>query len=140
MLKVEYLVLADYVRADNGVVHIMAAGIDTIQAPHVPYAKLIHAAIRISFDTDDPPGSEHTFKLIFMEEDQQRASIEGTFHTPDRNPDIPVHWRIGSLFNLAMSLPLPSYGEYGIELLLDGAPAAEAPLRVIPAEPAGERP
>lgn len=36
MPELDYMVLADYVRQDGGVVHIMGAGVDTVFASAVP--------------------------------------------------------------------------------------------------------
>ena len=36
MPELDYMVLADYVRQDNGVIHIMGAGMDTIATSAVP--------------------------------------------------------------------------------------------------------
>jgi hypothetical protein len=36
MPELDYMVLAEYVRQDNGVIHIMGAGVDTVATPAVP--------------------------------------------------------------------------------------------------------
>lgn len=33
MPELDYMLLADYVRQDGGVVHVMGAGVDTVTAP-----------------------------------------------------------------------------------------------------------
>ena len=50
MPELDYMVLADYVRQDAGVIHIMGAGVDTVTAPAVPTVQPFGVALRITED------------------------------------------------------------------------------------------
>ena len=65
-MQLDYMVLADYVRQDGGVIHILGAGIDTIVAARVPAIQPLGIALRISFDAADPIGQAHHVKVSFI--------------------------------------------------------------------------
>jgi hypothetical protein len=136
MPTLDYMVLADYVRQDNGVVHIMGAGIDTITAPHLPAAHLAHVAIKLIFGTEEVPGTRHTFKLLFMGDDKQLSAVKGTFKVPERIEGVPVHWKTSALLNLRLALPFERYGDYSLDFLIDEQQEKDVNLRVVPPEKA----
>ncbi|GAB3279046.1 hypothetical protein GCM10027589_05420 [Actinocorallia lasiicapitis] len=133
MPELDYMVLADYVRMDAGVAHIMAAGIDTIRADRLPAAHNAHLAVRLTFGGDEVPGADHLLRLIFSSNDKVLSSVSGTLQVPDRPPGVPVHWRTGMLLNFVMTLPLPELGDYALALVLDERSLKEVDLRVVPA-------
>jgi len=57
--ELDYMVLADYVRQDGGVIHIMGAGVDTVTAPVVPSTgksdRLVPATMAGSWCLDTGP-------------------------------------------------------------------------------------
>ncbi|WP_433351717.1 DUF6941 family protein [Microtetraspora malaysiensis] len=132
MPQLDYMVLADYVRADGASLHIMGAGIDTIQAASVPAARQVGIALRLTFDSTDDPEARHALALIFQSTDKVLATIRGEFDTPPRNDDLPVHWKTGVIMALPTMLPLPQYGDYSLELTLNDEPVKSIDLRVIP--------
>jgi hypothetical protein len=118
-MQLDYMVLADYVRQDYGVVHIMGAGIDTIQAAHLPSVQQLGVAMRISFDTADQVGQQHHVKVSFLGPDHPVLTAEATFITPSQQPGVPEHWRTGLGVAFQIAVPLPSYGDYTCELAID---------------------
>ena len=118
-MQLDYMVLADYVRQDSGVVHIMGAGIDTIQAPHLPAVQQLGVALRISFDAADQVGQQHRVKLSFVGPQHSVLTAEAVLVTPPHPPEVPEHWRIGLGVALQMPVPLPAYGDYTCELAID---------------------
>lgn len=132
MPELDYMVLADYVRQDGGVIHIMAAGVDTIFAPVVPTVQPFGVALRISFDTVEEPGEEHRLTVTFIGPDNRLLDANATFVTPPRQPGVPAHWRTGLGVALQIPVPLPQYGDYSCELDIDdGAITKSYEFRVI---------
>jgi hypothetical protein len=119
MPELDYMVLADYVRQDGGVVHIMGAGVDTIAAPAVPTVQPFGIALRMSFGTTEQPGEQHSLTLSFIGPDAPILSANANFVTPPRAPGVPEHWRTGLGVALQMAVPLPQYGDYSCELSID---------------------
>jgi len=120
MPQLDYLVLADYVRQDSGVIHIMGAGVDTVIAPAVPTVQPFGVALRISFGTTEEPGEEHQLTVSFIGPDAPVLGANATFVTPPRAPGVPEHWRTGLGVALQIPVPLPQYGDYSCELDIDG--------------------
>jgi hypothetical protein len=62
----EYLMLAEYVRQDAGMTHIMGAGIDTFAIPAgQPMALPVGIVARITFSSRDEVGAAHNPLLVF---------------------------------------------------------------------------
>ncbi|HEX4829587.1 MAG TPA: hypothetical protein VH478_00655 [Trebonia sp.] len=120
MPELDYMVLADYVRQDNGVIHIMGAGIDTITAPTVPTVVPLGIALKLSFDTTERPGEVHQLTVAFIGADKPVMDASATFTTPPRPPHLPEHWKTGLGVALQIPVPLPQYGDYSCELSVDG--------------------
>ncbi len=129
------MVLADYVRIDNGIAHIIGANFDTIYASQLPSARTVHAALRFVASRDDVPGASHALQLIISSEDRQIGSLTGTVVIPDRSPGTPVHWRTGLFIDMQIPLLMTTYGDYAIDLVLNGEQLKSVDLRVVPGRP-----
>src|SRR5260370_32454537 len=119
MPELDYMVLADYVREDTGTIHIMGAGIDTFTVPQVPAAAPVGIALRITFGRTEEVGGRHLLKLIFQGPDQHLLDIDASFLTPPQPAGVPEHWRTAVGMALRLMLPLPAYGDYSLELVID---------------------
>lgn len=119
MPALDYMVLADYVRQDGGVIHILGAGMDTIQSPLVPFVQPLGVALRISFGTTEQVGEEHHVTVSFVGPDQPVLSASARFTTPPRPPGVPEHWRAALGVALQLAVPIPRYGDYSCELDID---------------------
>jgi hypothetical protein len=139
MPELDYMVLADYVRQDGAVIHIMGAAIDTIYAPIVPTVQPLGVALRISFGTTEEPGEEHHLTVSFIGPDRRLLDVSATFATPPRAPGVPEHWRTGLGIAVQIPVPLPQYGDYSCELHIDdGLITKSYDFRVIPPAAQGE--
>lgn len=129
MPDVDFMVLCDYVRADGGLLHMIAAGIDRIHAPSVPSGQNVGIALRVSLtraECDHP----HQLQLVFQDEDGNRLSdFRAEFRTAYPTDSTPG-WPATSGLALNMGLPLPRYGVYSLELLIDGQSKKSIPLLV----------
>jgi hypothetical protein len=132
MPELDYMVLADYVRQDNGVMHIMGAGVDTVGTPVVPHVQPFGIALRLSFDTTEEPGEEHHLTVSFIGPDNPVLDANAIFVTPPRPPGVPEHWRTGLNVALQIPVPLPQFGDYSCELSIDdGAITKSFEFRVV---------
>jgi hypothetical protein len=138
MPELDYMVLADYVRQDGGVIHIMGAGVDTVMAPAVPIVQPFGVAARISFGTTEEPGEEHHLTIAFIGPDQRLLNAYASFVTPPRPIGVPEHWRTGLGLAFQIPVPLPQYGDYSCELDIDdGLITKSYEFRVVPAAAQG---
>jgi hypothetical protein len=135
--ELDYAVLGEYVRVEGGLANMIAAGIDTVYAPQVPTGHNLGLLLRIGFarvETERP----HRIEVIFQDEDGERlAHITGVI-TPEWNEDLPPGWRVGSFSDLNFGVPLPRYGLYSFEILINDNQVKSIPLRVVP--PPGQAP
>jgi hypothetical protein len=138
MPELDYAVLCDYVRTEGGIAHVIAAGIDTVYTPDVPAGQNVGLLMRVAF-TRNECGRPHRVELIFQDADGERlAQVMGVI-TPEWQPDLPPSWRVGALLGLNIGVPLPRFGLYAFEVLINDSHVKTIPLRVIRRElPAGE--
>jgi hypothetical protein len=132
VFELDYMVLADYVREDGGVVHILGAGIDTVVAPTVPAVQPFGVALRITFDSTEEPGERHQVQLTYIGPDHRVLDATASFITPPMRPGVPEHWRRSLGMAVQIAVPLPHYGDYSCELSIDdGAITKSYEFRVV---------
>jgi hypothetical protein len=136
MPKLSYAFLADHVRAEGGIAHIIGAGIDTVWATKVPTGQNLGIVARLAF-THQECGRPHRVEIIFQNEDGVRLAQIQAIVTPERVPDLPVHWEQGWLAGINVGLPIPAYGIYAFEVMVNDENRTTLNLRV---KPASERP
>lgn len=134
MPRMEYLVLAEYIRQDAGMTHIMSAGIDTFTVPEnrIPAGVPVGVLARITFDRRDQVGAEHEVSLIFHgPEDAELLRVSQRLPTPPPQSGVPEHWRTGANLIFRLALPLPDYGDdYRLEVIMDDDPRLSLSLYV----------
>jgi hypothetical protein len=121
MPELDFMIVADYVRAEGGLLHMIAAGIDTIYTPAVPAARPVGIGIRLTLTLDEVR-QQHQIEVVYQTEDGARlAQISGTVAPLAYEPIGLPGVRLGIAIPLNMSLPLPDYGRYSLGLLVDGS-------------------
>lgn len=142
MPELDFMCVADYVRAESGVLHMIAAGFDTIYSPAVPSARQIGIGMRVLL-TAAETRHEHSIELIFQDPDGQRlaqlnAMIPAQPIPPTGRPGRPF----GAVIAFNILLPLPAYGDFSFELLVHGSHVKSIPIIISPplAEPGGPMP
>jgi hypothetical protein len=138
MPALEYFLLADYVRQDGAFTHIMGAAIDTFMIPadRMPAAAQVGMVARLSFDSRDPVGADHTLDLVFYGPgDAELLTAHQIFQTPPPIPGIPGHWRPAMNVISRFILPLPAHGDYRLQVTIDDDPQISKSLDVRAIEP-----
>jgi Family of unknown function (DUF6941) len=118
MPEIDFMVVSDYVRAEGGVLHMIAGGVDRIQAANVPTAHNVGVAIRLSM-TRAECDRVHRIELIFQTQDgAQLLKLRAEFQTayPEH---LPPGWPAFGIVPLNIGLPIPDYGIYSLEVLID---------------------
>jgi len=134
MPELDYAVLGDYVRVEGGVAHIIAAGIDQISAPETPTGQNVGLLIRVRFARTEC-GRPHRLEVIFQDMDGTRLSQINSTTEPVWSDDLPATWRVGVLLGINFGIPLPSYGEYAFDILINDSLVKTIPLMVRPRFP-----
>jgi hypothetical protein len=133
MPELDYALLCDYVRAEGGVAHVIAAGIDTIHRPEVPSVANLGLLARIVI-ADDEINEPHQVEVRLRDQEGEQVAQLNLIAVPYSIEGIPEGWPSGALLAINFGVPLPSHGAYTLTILLDGTPAKTINLRVIPPE------
>lgn len=141
MPDLDFALIADYVRADGGVAHMIGGGIDTVHAPAIPFGQNVGLLARLKL-TPNECGRPHRVEVFFQDADGQRlAEITGTF-SAEWSDDGTPGGKVGVLLAFNIVVPMPTHGLYSFELLVNDSSIKSIPLRVVPrqggeAEPGG---
>jgi hypothetical protein len=128
MPELDHALVADYVRAERGMAHVIGAGIDTVYARQVPAGQNLGLLIRLTFARSEC-GRPHRVEVFFQDEDGERlAELNGTV-TPEWAND-PPGGRVGVGLTFNIGLALPRYGLYSFEILVNDTLMKSIPLRV----------
>jgi len=138
----DYMIVADYVRAEHGVLHMIAGGFDRIVAASVPAARNVGIGLRIMF-TKSECEYPHTLEIIFKDDQDDQDEHLATFNAevkPTYREDVEYpgpEAEMGVVAALNVGVPLPRYGRYTLELRIDSILQKNIPLIVVPftAEP-----
>ncbi|MGH3119550.1 MAG: DUF6941 family protein [Streptosporangiaceae bacterium] len=123
MPELDFMVVADYVRTDAGVLHMVGAGFDTAHLPAVPGILTAGVGLRLLLDVAEAR-EPHPFTLIFQNADGARlAEIAGVVGpVPAGTPEPPPGRPYSVVLALNTRLPVPGYGDYSLDLVLDDQP------------------
>jgi hypothetical protein len=139
-MRLDWMMLANYAEAPpgGGLVYIAGGSWDTITVTggeDLPEGVVAvvqgYLAVRILLHPTEL-GRARTFDVKVVDEDgEEIAQVEGGFET-EAADDLPPGWHQG--FNLVFplnGLPLPRFGLYAINFLLDGQHLGEREFRVV---------
>lgn len=130
--ELDFAVICDYVRVDasGGCAHVIGGGIDTIYADSVPTGRNVGLWARARFAQAEC-GRPHRIEIFVQDLDGSRvAEIEGTVR-PEWPENYPTGWKVGVGMAYNLGLPLPSYGQYAFELLINDSLVKSIPFLVV---------
>src|SRR5260370_35353690 len=118
MPQLDFMIVADFVRAEGAVLHMIAAGIDTIYTPVVPALHRLGVGIRLTM-TPAEAQYHHQIEITLQTEDGERlAQVNGGFAPPGDVPELPPGVRPSIAIPFNMNIPLPAYGRDSLKLLV----------------------
>lgn len=130
MPGLDYAFVCDYVRAEHGLAHAIAAGIDTFFHPQVPAGSNFGLLLRATFSRNEC-GRNHTLEVIFQDADGERLAQIQAGVRPEWPPEHPAGWPVGALLGINMGVPIPRFGFYSLEILVNGNSVKSIPLRAV---------
>jgi hypothetical protein len=83
MPELDYALLCDYARAEGGVAHVIAAGIDTIHRPEVPSVANLGLLARIVF-ADEERGETHEVEVRLRDQEGEQIAQVNLSGVPRR--------------------------------------------------------
>ena len=137
MPELDFMIVADYVRTDAGVLHMVGAGFDTVRMPAVPGLLTAGIGLRILLDVAEAR-DPHPFTLIFQNADGARlAEVTGVVGpVAEDAPQPPPGRPYGVVLALNTRLPVPVYGDYSLDFILDDRPVKTITLTAVASLPA----
>lgn len=132
MPQLDFAFLCDFARVEGGVAHVVAAGVDQVFAPVVPTGQNLGLLIRLEF-TSNESNRPHRIEIFMQGEDggEPLMRVEGIM-TPELSPTLPPGWPQGAMFALNFGAPLPAYGIYSFEILVNDESKKSLRLNVLP--------
>jgi hypothetical protein len=130
-MEVQSAMLCDSAAAYEGKLCVLGA-FDTFQAQQFP-ASHHHCSVAVRALTRDEDVGHHQLQARFIDPDGNSVLPDGGPIIPLECPPVPEESYFRSqnyIFNFN-GLPLPSPGQYRIDLALDGKVVAQIPLQVI---------
>jgi hypothetical protein len=124
-MKLEIFTLCDAANDSAGKLNMLGA-FDRVRSPHAPFV-LPHCAVvaRLRFHRIEE--GNHTLRVIFADEDGHSvlAPVEGqvTVRFPEGAPSVAINLIMG-----INGFKLESFGEYTVDLALDGIHLGSSPL------------
>ena len=119
MPELDFMIVADYVRAEGGVLHMIAAGFDTIYTPAVPAVRQAGVGMRITMSPAEAR-HEHDIELVYQDADGGRLTqINAKWAPQPGQPTSPPGTRPGVAIAFNLQLPVPAFGRFSLELLID---------------------
>src|SRR5215469_16647492 len=120
MPELDFMVTADYVRAEGGVLHMIAAGFDTLWTAAVPAGRQVGIGLRVLLDVAEAREA-HPFTLLYQDADGQVLfRINGSLGPVGLEQPLPPPGRpFGVVMAFNVPLQMPAYGDYSLELFLD---------------------
>jgi hypothetical protein len=135
MPELDFMVTADYVRAEGGMLHMIAAGVDTMLVAAVPAARPVGVGLRILIDVAEAQHPHHV-ELIYQDADGRRLTqVSGTLGPIGPDQPLPPPGRpfgVPVAFNFL--LPVPALGDYSLELFIDDKFQKSITLTAVPLE------
>lgn len=138
-MNLEWMILANYAEANNGLLYISGGGWDTVtagapleNAPPNVFTVLNGAlVIRLNFHQTET-GRDHSFEVRFVDEDGgEIGKAEGNVRV-DKVPGLPPAWPVNVNLPLPLSgVPIPRPGMYTISLQVNGQHIGDRPFRVL---------
>jgi hypothetical protein len=130
MPELDLALIADYVHAEDGVAYVMRGCIDTVWAAEVPTGRNVGFLFRVTFSRSEC-GRPHRVEVIFQDEDGDRLAHVQTVVTPEWDDGLPPHWKVKLLGGLNFGVPLPRYGLYSFDVMINDSQQKAIELRVV---------
>jgi hypothetical protein len=128
--NLDYAFLSDFVRSEGGVAHVIGAGIDTLYASETPTGHNLGFLARVTF-TQGECGRPHRFELFFRTADGGEVSKLEAVVTPEWDSTLPAGWPVAVFLALNFGVPIPAYGLYAFEIMIDDSSAKSIGFRVV---------
>jgi hypothetical protein len=134
MPELEYALLCDYVRAEGGIAHIVAANIDTVYARDVPTGRNIGILAVVAFSQEELE-AQHPIRITFRNEAGDTLAEIRADVQPERAQDVPESWPARASLAANFGVFFPEYGTYSFAIYIGERrrrPQKTLAMRIVP--------
>jgi hypothetical protein len=124
-MRVGCALLCDAAAVREGLLFILGGGLNRVTYPTYPATLDLNLGLLIILESDEMEGDHELVVRIGLAGGQRLAQLTGRFVSHRPSPDAP---EATVPIPVGINLPLPTPGEYVIEVTLDDQPAARLPL------------
>jgi hypothetical protein len=129
MPELDFALLCDYVRAEQGVAHVIAGGIDTITVEELPAGQNMGLWARVLLARSEC-GRPHRLEVILQGADGERfAELSGPIQR-DWQDAYPPGAKVGVALAFNIGLTFPAAGMYSFDILINDTLAKSIPLYI----------
>lgn len=128
MPEADFVVLCQAARGEGNMISLLGGPIDTVNLGQVP-AQIPLALVARFLWTAGEVDREHRGEILFQDEDGQRL-ISAEFRVrPERPAGLPAGWKSGTNIILNLPLPIPRFGLYSLDVVVDDKSVKTLPFR-----------
>lgn len=131
MPEVDFAILCRAADVHDNLISLLSGPIDTVELARTPTSVPLTLVVRFLW-TSGELGRAHRGEIIFQAEDGERLMSADFILEPSRPSELPLGWKAGTNLVLSFPLPIPSFGLYSFELLVDDKHVKTLPFRARP--------
>ena len=125
--------LCDYADTSGGKINALGIGFNTIHAPKVPAThRLFFVVLKLKAGITEAGAKSIEISLIDADGKHVIPKISGSLTFPEVQGVTETFTQIAVAFN---NVKFPEYGEYSLEVVIQGIRVASLPLKVSPLQP-----
>ncbi len=132
--EVDFAILCRAADAHDNLISLLSGPVDTAELSQTPAQIPLTLVVRFLW-TPGELGREHRGEILFQTEDGERLMGADFIVKPDRPPDLPPGWKAGTNLVMTFPLPIPRFGLYAFEILVDDKHVKSLPFRAKPSLP-----
>lgn len=136
MAELDFLIVSDYVRSDQGLLHVIGGGIQRIALPAVPTVITLGVGLRLLLEPDEA-NRRHQMQLNLRRTDGEKVAGVNVDFSGSPTPETSTNVPFGVTLALNAPFAIPAYGTYQLDLLVGGAKLKSVAMEVT--APAGDR-
>lgn len=131
MPEADFVILCQAAIGQGNTISLLGGPIDTVTLSQVP-AQVPATLVARFLWTSGEVNREHRGDIFFQDEDGQRLVSAEFLVRPERPDSLPHGWKAASNLILTLPLPIPKFGLYAIEVVLDDKSVKTLPFRAVP--------
>jgi hypothetical protein len=129
--EADFVILCQAAIPQGNLISLLGGPVDTLEIDHVPAQVPLAVVARLLWTVGEMD-REHRGEILYLGEDGERLMSAEFLVRPERPPDLPLGWKAGSNLVLTLPVPVPRFGLYSFEVIVDDKSLKTLPFRAKP--------